>query len=247
MHLHIHLCWAFQVILWWRIHPPVSEVKARGFSPWVGKIPWSRKWQPIKGVLPGKVPWTEEPGGPQSMGLQRMEHNWACTGWDLPILITPKLGSIISYMPTHQFSSVAKLCLTLWPHGLQRARLPCSSATPRACSDSFPSSWWCHPSISSSVVPFSSRLQSVPGSGSSPMNQFFASGGQSIGAWGLASVLPKNGQDWLPLGLFGLISLPSKGLSGVFSNTAVQKHQLFSTQLSLKSNSHIRTWLLEKP
>jgi len=152
------------------------------------------------------------PGGPQSMGLKRVEHNWAHKGWDLPIFITPKLGSTFSYMPAHQFSSVTKSCLTLWPHGLKHARLPCSSPTPGACSNSCPSSWWCHPSISSSAVPFSSRLQSVPASGSSPMNQFFASGGQNIGASALASVLPKNVQDWFPLGLTGLISLLSKEL-----------------------------------
>ena len=101
------------------------------------------------------------PGGPQSMGLKRVEHNSAHKGWDLPIFITPKLGSTFSYMPAHQFSSVTKSCLTLWPHGLKHARLPCSSPTPGACSNSCPSSWWCHLSISSSAVPFSSRLQSV--------------------------------------------------------------------------------------
>ena len=152
------------------------------------------------------------PGGPQSMGLKRVEHKSAHKGWDLPIFITPKLGSTFSYMLAHQFSSVTKSCLTLWPHGLKHARLPCSSPTPGACSNSCPSSWWCHPSISSSAVPFSSRLQSVPASGSSPMNQFFASGGQNIGASALASVLPKNVQDWFPLGLTGLISLLSKEL-----------------------------------
>ena len=119
---------------------------------------------------------------------------------------------------------------SLWPHGLQHARLPCPSPTPRACSNSRPSSWWCHPTISSSVVPFSSHLHSFPASGSFPVSQFFASGGQSIGA--SASVLPMNIQDWCPLGWTGLISLQSKGLSRVFSNT-VQKHQFFSTQLSL--------------
>ena len=119
---------------------------------------------------------------------------------------------------------------SLWPHGLQHARLPCPSPTPRACSNSRPSSWWCHPTISSSVVPFSSHLHSFPASGSFPVSQFLASGGQSIGA--SASVLPMNIQDWCPLGWTGLISLQSKGLSRVFSNT-VQEHQFFSTQLSL--------------
>ena len=117
----------------------------------------------------------------------------------------------------------------------------------RACSNSCPSSWWCHLTISSSVVPFSSCLQSFPASGSFLINQFFAWGGQSIGASVSASVLPVNIQDWFPLGLIGLISLKSKGLSRVFSNTTVQKHQFFSAQPSLWSNSHIHTWLLASP
>ena len=136
---------------------------------------------------------------------------------------------------------------SLWPHGLQHVRLPCPSPTPRACSDSWPSSQWCHPTISSSVVPFSSCLQSFPASGSSPMNQLFASGGQSIGVSTSASVLPMNIQDWFPLGLTSLISWLSKGLSRVFSSTTVQKHLFFGTQFSLKSNSHMPTWPLEKP
>ena len=120
-----------------------------------------------------------------------------------------------------------------WPHGLQHARLPCPSPTPEACSNSCPLSWWCHPIISSSVVPFSSCLQSFPASGSFRKSQFFASGGQSIGVSALASVLPMNIQDWFPLGWTGWISLQSKGLSRVFSNTTVQKHQFFGTQVSL--------------
>ena len=131
-----------------------------------------------------------------------------------------------------QFSSVAQLCPTLRPHGLQHARLPCPSPTPEACPNSCPLSWWCHPTTSSSVISFS-RLQSFPAQGSFPMSQFLASGGQSIGASALASVLPMNNQDWSPLGLTGLISLQSKGLSRVFSNTTVQEHQFFGTQLSL--------------
>ena len=121
-------------------------------------------------------------------------------------------------------SSVAQSCLTLWPHGLQHARLPCSSPTPRACPNSSPSSWWCHPTISSSLVSFSSCLQSFPASGSFPVSQFFTSGGQSIGVSASASVRPINIQDWFPLGLTGWISFQSKGLSRVFSNTTVQKH-----------------------
>ena len=127
---------------------------------------------------------------------------------------------------------------SLWPHGLQHARLPCP--------DSCPLSQWCHPTISSSVVPFSSCLQSFLASGSFPMSQFFASGGQSIGVSASASVLPMNTQDWSPLGWTGWISLQSKGLSRVFSNTTVQKHQFFSAQLSSQSNSQIHTWPQEK-
>ena len=114
-------------------------------------------------------------------------------------------------------------------------------------SNSCPLSQWCHPTISSSIVPFSSCLQSFPASGSSLMSQLFASGGQSIGVSAAAKVLPMNIEDWFPLGLAVLISLLSKGLLRVFSNTTVQKHQFFSTQPSLWSNSHIHTWLLEKP
>ena len=145
------------------------------------------------------------------------------------------------------FNSVTQSCLILWPHGLQHARLPCLSPTPRACSYSRPSSRWCHPTILSSIIPFSSCLQSFLASGSFPMSQFFASSGQSIGASASASVLPMNIQDWFPLGWTGLITLQSKGLSRVFSNTTVQKHPFFSAQLSLWSNYHIHVWLLEKP
>ena len=132
-------------------------------------------------------------------------------------------------------ASVSQLCHSvmsdsLWPHRLKQARLPCPSPTPEACSNSYPSSRWCHPTILSSVVSFSSCLQSFPASGSFQMSQFFTSGGQSIGV----SVSASNEYyDWFPLGWTGWISLQSKGLSRVFSNTTVQKHQFFSTQLSL--------------
>ena len=132
-------------------------------------------------------------------------------------------------------------------HRLQHIRLPCPSPSSRVCSNSCPSSQWCCPTISSSVIPFSSWLQSFPRSGSFPMSQLFESGGQNIGVSASASVLPMNIQDWFPLGLTGWISLQSKGLSRVFSNTTFQKHQFFGAQLSLWSNSHIHTWLLEKP
>ena len=143
-----------------------------------------------------------------------------------------------------QFSSVTH---SLWPHGLQHARPLCPSPTPGVYSNSCPLSRWCHPTISFSVVPFSSCPQSFPASGSFPMSRFFVSSGQSIGVSASASVLPMNIHDWFPLGLTGLISLQSKGFWRVFSSTTVRKHQFFSTQPSLWSNSHIHTWLLEKP
>ena len=142
--------------------------------------------------------------------------------------------------------SVAQSCLTLQLHGLQHTRFPCPLLSPAICSNSCPLSWWCHPTISSSVVPFSSGPQSFPASGSFPMSQLFASGGQSIGASALASVLPMNIQTWFPLGLTDLISLQSKGLWQVFSSTTTLEYQFFSAQFSLWSNSHICTWLLEK-
>ena len=120
---------------------------------------------------------------------------------------------------------------SLQPHGLQHARLPCPSPTPRACSNSCPSRRWCHPTISSSVIPFSPCLQSFPASGSFQMSQLFASGGQRIGVSASASVLAMNIQDWFPLGWTGWISLRSRGLWRVLSNTTVQKHQFFHAQL----------------
>ena len=122
---------------------------------------------------------------------------------------------------------------SLRPHGLQPCRPPCPSPASGVYPNSCPLSRRCHPTISSSVIPFSSHLQSFPASGSFPMSQFFTSGGQSIGVSGSTSVLPMNIQDWFPLGWTGWISLQSKGLSRVFSNTTVQKHQFFGTQLSL--------------
>jgi len=122
---------------------------------------------------------------------------------------------------------------SLWPHGLQHTRLPCPSPTPGAYLNSCPLSRWCHPTIPSSVVPFSSCLQSFPASGSFPVSEFFPSGGQSIGVSASASVLPKNIQGWFPSEWTSWISLLSKGLTRVFSNTTVQKHQFFGAQLSL--------------
>ena len=136
---------------------------------------------------------------------------------------------------------------SLWPHEPQHARLPCPLPALRVHPNSCPLSQWCHPIILSSVVPFFSCPQSLPASESFPMSQLFTSVGQSIGVSAWISVLPMNAQDWSPLRWTGWISLQSKGLSRVFSNTTAQKHQFSGAQLSLKSNSHVHTRLLEKP
>jgi len=140
------------------------------------------------------------------------------------------LPQLVNIFHSVQFSH-SVVSDSLWPRGLQHARLPCLSPTPRAYSNSCPWSRWWHPTISSSVIPFS--FQSFPASGSFPMSQFFTLGGKSIGVSASASVLSMNIQGWFPLGLTSLISLQSKGLSRVFSNTTVQKHQFFGAQLSL--------------
>ena len=132
---------------------------------------------------------------------------------------------------------------SLRPHSLQHTRLPYPSLTPRVCSNSCSLTRWYYPTISSSVIPFSSCLQSFPASGSFPMSQPFTSDGQSTGASASASLLPRNIQGWFPVGLTGLISKLSKRLSRVFSSTTVQKHQVFGAQPSLWSNSHTHTWL----
>ena len=151
-------------------------------------------------------------------------------------------------MDSVQFSSVAESCLTLCDRmNHSTPGLPVHHQRPEFTQNSCPSSRCCHPAISSSVVPFSSCRQSFPASGSFPMNQLFASGGQSIGVSTSASVLPMNTQDWSPLEWTGWTSLQSKGLSRVFSNNTVEKHQFFSAQPSSQSNSHIHTWPLEKP
>ena len=136
---------------------------------------------------------------------------------------------------------------SLWPHGLQHARPPCSSPTPRVYPNSCPLSWWCHPTISSSAVPFSYCPQSFPASGLFKWVSSSHQVAKVLGVSASASVLPVNTQDWSPLGWTDWISLQFKGLSRVFSNTTVQKHQFFGTQLSLQSNSNIHTWPLEKP
>ena len=211
------------------------------------------------------------PGSPLgrglSMGLSRQEH-WSGLPYpqreDLPNPGIPPVSLCLLYWqvgslplgppgkPAYKFilfSSVqfshSVMSDSLWPHGLQHTRLPCPSPTPRACS--CPSSQWCHPTVSSSVVPFSSCLQSSLATGSFPMNQLFTSGGQSIGALFSATVFPMNIWNWFPLRLTGWISSLSKGFSRVFSNITVKKHQFFCSQLSLWSNFHIHIWLLEEP
>ena len=141
------------------------------------------------------------------------------------------ISSLTTVLSSVQFSC-SVVSDSLWPHELQRTRPPCPSSTPGAYSNSCPLSQWCHPAVSSSIILFSSHLQSFPASGSFPMSQFFPSGGQRIGASASASVLPMNIQDWFPFELTGLISVQSKGLSRVFSNTTVQKHQIFDAQFS---------------
>ena len=152
---------------------------------------------------------------------------------------------ILSFSSVHFSRSV--MSNSLQSHESQHTRSPCPSPNPGVYSNSCPSRRWCHPAISSSVTLFSSWPQSLPASGSFPMSQLFSWGGQNIGVSSSASVLPMNTQDWSPLGWTGWISLQPKGLSRVFSNTTVQKHQFFSAQLSSQSNSHIHTWPLEKP
>ena len=157
----------------------------------------------------------------------------------------PIAGPICVYTPVQFSCSV--MSDSLWPYELQHARPPCPSPTPGVHSDSRPSSQWCHQAISSSVVPFSSCPQSLPAPGSFPMSQLFAWGGHSSGVSALASFLPKKSQGWSPSEWTGWISLQSKRLSRVFSNTTVQTHQFFGAQPSSQSNSHIHTWPPEKP
>ena len=171
---------------------------------------------------------------PKAQTLFRRFTNWAPK---------PKFLCLVSSV---QFIS-SVMSDSLWPHELQHTRPPCPSPTPGVHSNSHPSSWWCHPAISSSVIPFSSCPQCLPASESFPVCQLFTWGGQSIGVSASASVLSVNTQGWSPSEWTGWISLQSKGLSRVFSNTTVQKHQFFGAKLFSQSNSHIHTWLLEKP
>ena len=154
---------------------------------------------------------------------------------------------VLSPAPSNVQFSHSVMSNFLQPHELQHARPPCPSPNPRVHPNPCPLSPWCHPTSSSSVVPFSSCCQSFPASGSFQMNHLFISGGQRIVVSASTSVQQMNTQNWSPLGWIGCISLQSKGLSRVFSNTTVQKHLFFGAQLSSQSNSHIHTWPLEKP
>ena len=162
--------------------------------------------------------------------------NLRLLSWQMAILIVPTLLRLSSTFS--QFSSVAVVSNSLQPHGLQHARFPCPSPTPGACSNSCPLSQWCHSTISPSVIPFSSCLQSFPASEPFLRCQFFSWGVQNIEASASASVLPVNIQDWFPLGLTGWISLQSKGQSRVFSNTTAQKHQFFDAQFLHSANTN---------
>ena len=188
------------------------------------------------------TPWTVAHQTPLSMGFSMQEY-WSGVPCPAP---GNKLDHYTIILASVQFSR-SVMSDSLRPHQSQHTRPPCPSPTPGVYSNSCPSSQWCHPVISSSVIPFSSFPQSLPASRSFPMSQLFAWGGQSIGVSASTSVLPMNTQDWSPLGWTGWISLQSKGLSRVFSNTIVQKHQFFGAQLSSQSNSHIHTWPLEIP
>ena len=202
-----------------------------------GKDPLEKGMATHSSILVWRIPWTEEPGGLQSMGSQRVRHDWsnqACMhGIATPPYHTsrPRVGELSSDSAVQFSPSIMPNSLGF--HGLQHARLPYSSPTLGAHSNSCPSQGWCHLTISSFVIHFSSHLQSFPASGSFPVSWFFTSGGQSIRVSASASVLAMNIQDWFPLGWTGWISLQSKGLSRVLSNTTVQKHQFFSIQLSL--------------
>ena len=214
------------------------DVRDSGLIPGLGRSPGEgRAWQPTPLLLPG------ESHGQRSVAgyIYRVAKSGT---WLKRLSMYPHAH--IQPLKWIQFSR-SVVSDYLRPHESQHARPPCPSPTPRVHSNSCPSSRWRHPAISSSVVPFFSCPQSLPASGSFPMSQLFTWSGQSIGVSASASVLPMNTQDWSPLGWTSWISLQSNRLSRVFSNTTVQKHQFFGTQLSSQSNSHIHTWPLEIP
>ena len=192
--------------------------------------------------------WILEKNCKLSQTQKHSSSGYRCTMPNLTLLLSSVQSCPFSWRCCSvQFSSVQSCLILCNPMNCSTPGLPDPSPTPGVHSNSRPLSRWCHPAISSWVVPFSSCSQSLPASESFPMSQLFAWGGQSIGVSALASVLPKNTQDWYPLEWTGWISLQTKRLSRVFSNTTVQKHQFFGAQLSSQSNSHIHAWPLEKP
>ena len=207
-----------------------------------GCLCWDGRWS--EGQIPFRLrhAWAVLPQWLQAHLQQHWLHfDFASTqGQPFCACFTVSVSGFSSVQPL----SRVRLFATPWIAARQAS---CPSPTPGVNSDSHPSSQWCHPAISSFVIPFSSCPQSLPASESFPMTQRFTSGGQSTGVSALASFLPKKSQGWSPSEWTGWISLYSKGLSRVFSNTTVQKHQFSGTQLSSQSNSHIHTWLLEKP
>ena len=216
--------------------------KERKENLWVRKFPWRRKWQPTPVFLPGKSHGRRNLAGYHLWGHKRVGHNWTIKHNTILFksFTANKNHVKIGHGLWLSLFSNSVMSDSLWSHGLQHTRLPCPSPSLGAYLNSCPLSQWYHPAISSSVAPFSSCPQSFPASGSFPMNQFFASCGQSMGVSALASIIPMNILGWFPLGLTGLISLQSKGLSRVFSSPTVWKHQFFSAQPSLWSNYNHR-------
>ena len=243
------------------LHKECRRLRRCGFDPWVRKIAWRRKWQPTPVFLPGKFhgqrslvgysPWSQQESD-MTEWLSTHAHSLSFA-W-LPTLPQPRLqeywktlgGKVgefckvaMSHLPRVEVSnwglqfSRSVMSNSLQPHEPQYARPPCPSPTSRVHPNPCPLCRWCHPTISSSFVPFSSCPQSFPALGSFQMSQISTAGGQSIGVSASTSVPPVNTQDWSPLGWTDWISLQFKGLSRVFSNTTVQKHQFFCTQLCL--------------
>ena len=188
----------------------------------------------------------QPPTSPARTRAAHFNQRWGGEYFALTDIFFPVFSFFAKVEVSYQFSC-SVVPDSMRPYELQHARPPCPLPSPGGHSDSRPLSQWCHPAISSSVVPFSSCPQSLPASEPFPMSQLFAWGGQSTGVSAWASFLPKKSQGWCPSEWTGWISLQSKGLSRLFSNTTVQKHQFFGAQLSSQSNSHIHTWPQEKP
>ena len=227
----------------------MQETQVRSLD---GEDPLEKGMATHSSILAWTIPWAEELGGLQSTESQRVRHDWSnwamhardCNSSSLPYFQTQGWRSVIWFFSSVQSLSHVQLFGIPWTAACQASPSITDSRNPlklMSITSVMPSN---HLIL---VIPYSSCLQSFPASRSFPMSLFFTSGGQSIGVSALASVLPMNIQDWFPLRWTGWIFLQSEGLSRVFSNTTVQKHQLFGTQLSLQSNSHIHTWPQEKP